>query len=113
MREIDPRSRYSRRTSLRGAPSAAPAAAIAAGTGLSITEAWADDGQALTPPQLKTLVKMARDIYPHDFLGDVYYITAMKPWDKKAAGDAGIKSMLTEGIARLDSDARDRFKVVY
>ena len=64
--------------------STAPAAAIAAGTGLSITDAWAEDGQALSAPQLKTMVKMARDIYPHDFLGDVYYITAIKPWDKKA-----------------------------
>ena len=113
MREIDPRSRYSRRTFLKGAASAAPAAAIAAGTGLSITDAWAEDGQALSAPQLKTMVKMARDIFPHDFLGDVYYITAIKSWNKKAAGDAGIKSMLVDGVARLDADAHDRFKVAY
>ena len=113
MRLIDPRSRYSRRTFLKGAASAGPAAAVAAGTGLSIADAWAEDGQALTALQLKTLVKMARDVYPHDMLGDVYYITAIKPWDKKAAGDAGIRSMLTEGVARLDGDARDRFKVAY
>ena len=113
MRVIDPRSRYSRRTFLKGAASAAPAAAIAAGTGLSITDAWAEDGQALGAPQLKTLVKMARDIYPHDFIGDVYYITAIKPWDKKAAGDAAVRSMLTDGVKRLDGDAHDRFKAAY
>ena len=113
MREIDPRSRYSRRTFLKGAASAAPAAAIAAGTGLSITDAWAEDGQALTAPQLKTMVKMGRDIFPHDFLGDVYYITAIKPWDKKAAGDPAVKAMLVDGVKRLDQDAHDRFKVAY
>lgn len=113
MRVIDPRSRYSRRTFLKGAASAAPAAAIAAGTGLSITDAWAEDGQALTAPQLKTLVKMARDVYPHDFIGDVYYITAIKPWDKKAAGDAAVKAMLVDGVKRLDGDAHDRFKTTY
>ncbi len=113
MREIDPRSRYSRRTFLKGAASAGPAAAIAAGTGLSITEAWADDGQALSAPQLKTMVKMARDIYPHDFLGDVYYITAIKPWDKKAAADPAVKTMLIDGVKRLDQDAHDRFKTGY
>ena len=113
MRVIDPRSRYSRRTFLKGAASAAPAAAIAAGTGLSITDAWAEDGQALSAPQLKTMVKMARDIYPHDFIGDVYYITAIKPWDKKAAGDAAVRSMLTDGVKRLDGDAHDRFKAAY
>ncbi len=113
MREIDPRSRYSRRTFLKGAASAAPAVAIAACTGLSITEAWADEGQALTAPQLKTLVKMARDIYPHDVLGDVYYITAIKPWDKKAAGDPAVKALLSDGVKRLDGDAHDRFKTAY
>ena len=113
MREIDPRARYSRRTLLKGVAAVAPAVAIAAGTGLGITDAWAEDGQALSAPQLKTLVKMARDIYPHDMLGDVYYITAVKPWDKKAAGDAAIKAMLTEGVTRLDADAKDRFKVAY
>ncbi len=113
MREIDPRSRYSRRTFLKGAASAAPAAAIAAGTGLSVTDAWADDGQALSALQLKTLVKMARDIYPHDVLGDVYYITAIKPWDKKAASDVAVKTLLVDGVGRLDGDAHDRFKTTY
>ena len=109
MREIDPRNRYSRRAILKGSAAAVPAAAA----GLSVADAWADDGKALTAPQLKTMVKMARDIYPHDAIGDVYYITAIKPWDKKAAGDPAVKAMLSEGVARLDADARDRFKAAY
>ena len=32
-----------------------------------------------------TLVKMARDIYPHDHLGDGYYAKAVEAYDGKAA----------------------------
>ncbi len=62
---------------------------------------------------MKTLVKMARDIYPHDFLGDSYYITAVKPWDDKAAKDPAVKSLINDGVARLDQEANDRHKVPY
>lgn len=113
MRDVDPRSRYSRRTILKGAATAVPAAALATQTGLSISEAWADEGQALTAPQLKTMVKMARDIYPHDFLSDTTYIAAMMPWDKKAAADPAVKGLLVGGIERLDQDAQDMFRVAY
>ena len=58
-------------------------------------------------------MKVARDIYPHDFLGDSYYITAVKPWDGKAAKDPAVKSLIADGVARLDKDARDRHKVPY
>ena len=113
MREVDRRSKYDRRVFLKGAATAVPAVAVASTTGLGITDAWADDATALKPATLKTLVKVARDIYPHDFLADSYYITAVKPWDGKAAKDAAVKTMITDGVARLDADARDRHKVPY
>ena len=62
---------------------------------------------------MKTLVKVARDIYPHDMLVDSYYITAVKPWDGKAAKDPAVKAMIQGGVARLDQDARDHHKVPY
>jgi hypothetical protein len=113
MREVDRRSKYDRRVFLKGAATTVPAVAVASTTGLGITDAWADDATTLTPATLKTLVKVARDIYPHDFLADSYYITAVKPWDGKAAKDAAVKTMIIEGVARLDADARDRHKVPY
>jgi hypothetical protein len=113
MREVDRRSKYNRRTFLQGAATAVPVVAVAASAGLGIEDAWAENGAALTPAQLKTLVKIARDIYPHDFLGDSYYITAVKPWDGKAAKDPAVKTMITDGVSRLDQDARDRHKVPY
>src|SRR2546423_3116798 len=113
MREVDRRSKYNRRIFLQGAATAVPTVAIATSAGLGLSSAWADDATALTPATLKTLVKVARDIYPHDFLGDSYYITAIKPWDGKATKDPGVKSMITDGVSRLDADANDRHKVSY
>lgn len=113
MREIDPRSKHSRRTFLKGAAAAAPVAAIATSIPLGIDDAWAADATSLQPATLKTMVKVARDIYPHDMLGDSYYITAVKPWDGKAAKDPAVKAMLEDGVKRLDQDAMTRHKVPY
>jgi hypothetical protein len=113
MREVDRRSRYNRRTFLKGAATTVPAVATATATGAGIEDAWAADAVALTPAALKTLVKVARDIYPHDFLGDSYYITAVKPWDAKAAKDPAIKALINDGVARLDQEARERHQKPY
>jgi hypothetical protein len=114
MREIDRRTRVSRRVFLRGTATALPAAALAAaGTTISATAAWAQDAKALTPNTMATLVKVARDIYPHDHIADLYYVRAVAPWDAKAGADPATKAMLKEGVARLDSDANDRHGVPY
>src|SRR3954466_16328980 len=113
MREVDRRSKYNRRIFLQGAASAVPTVAIATSAGLVLSEACADDATALTPATLRTLVKVARDIYPHDFLGDSYYITAIKPWDGKASKDPSVKALLEDGVQRLDKDALNRHKLAY
>ncbi|MBP0114172.1 MULTISPECIES: gluconate 2-dehydrogenase subunit 3 family protein [Bradyrhizobium] len=113
MREIDRRSKQSRRVFLKGAATAVPVVAVATSIATSIGDAWADDATTLSPATMKTLLKVARDIYPHDVLGDSYYITAIKPWDGKAAKDPAVKSLISDGIARLDQNARDRHKVPY
>jgi hypothetical protein len=113
MREVDRRSKYDRRVFLKGAATAIPTVAIATSAGFAVSDAWANDATALTPSTLKTLVKMARDIYPHDFLGDSYYITAIKPWDGKAAKDPAVKSLINDGVTILDQQASARHKVPY
>src|SRR3974390_3904036 len=113
MREVDRRRKYDRRVFLKGAATTVPAVAVATSTGIGFTDAWADDAAALTPATLKTLVKIARDIYPHDFLGDSYYSIAIKAWDAKAAKDPAVKAMITEGVARPDTNARGRPKGPY
>jgi hypothetical protein len=113
MREVDRRGKYSRRIFLQGAATALPVAAVASSTGIGIEDAWAEAATTLAPATMKTLVKVARDIYPHDFLVDSYYIRAVKPWDTKAAKDPAVKTLLEDGVRRLDQDAQDRHKVVY
>ncbi|WP_407193219.1 gluconate 2-dehydrogenase subunit 3 family protein [Bradyrhizobium sp. STM 3566] len=113
MREVDRRRKFDRRVFLKGAASTVPIVAAATTTGLGIQDAWADDAVALTPAQLKTLMKVARDIFPHDMLNDSYYVTAIKPWDVKAAKDPAINLLIADGIARLDQDARERHQVPY
>jgi len=113
MREVDRRSKYNRRVFLQGAATTVPVVAVATSAGLGINDAWAEDATALSPATLKTLVKVARDIYPHDMLVDSYYITAVKPWDGKAAKNPAVKAMIEGGISRLDQDARDHHKVPY
>lgn len=108
MRTIDKRTQLSRRSLLRGTATILPAAALAsAGMGISATAAWAQDAKALDAHSMATLVKAARDIYPHDHIADSFYVTAAKPWDDKAGKDAEFKAMLVAGVARLDSEARD------
>lgn len=113
MREVDRRGKYSRRIFLQGAASTVPVVAVAASAGISIDDAWAGDATTLAPATLKTLVKVARDIYPHDFLVDSYYIAAIKPWDGKAAKSPAVKALLEDGIRRLNQDAQDRHKLGY
>src|SRR6202011_5436946 len=108
MREVDRRGKYSRRIFLQGAATTIPVVAVASSTGIGIEDAWAGDATALAPATLKTLVKVARDIYPHDFLADSYYITAIKPWDAKAAKDPAATALLQVLVRRLEQTARDR-----
>ena len=109
MREVDPRSRFSRRFVLKAGAATIPSVAAA---GATIGSAWAEGG-ALKPTTMKTLVKMARDIYPHDFLGESVYITAVQPWNDKAAADPKVKEMLENGVLRLDLVAQDKHKSAY
>jgi hypothetical protein len=113
MREVDRRGKYSRRIFLQGVATTVPVVAVTASAGLGIEDAWANEATTLTPDTMKTLVKVARDIYPHDFLVDSYYITAIKPWDGKAAKDPAVKAMIENGVQRLDQDAKDRHKAAY
>lgn len=112
MRTTDRRTRVSRRAFLRNTATAIPAAAMA-GASISATAAWAQDAKTLSPHAMATLVKAARDIYPHDFLADLYYVRAITPWDAKAGKDADIRTMLESGVTRLDGDAQDRYGSQY
>ena len=63
--------------------------------------AWAAETAHITPHQMATLLQMARDIDPHDQIGDEYYVVAIKGYDSEA-----MKDMVAAGIADLDARAK-------
>lgn len=119
MRDIERRFQVGRRGFLRGAASVVPATALGVGAlGISAEAAWAKEATALQPRTLATLVRMSRDIYPHDQIPDLHYVRACKPFDKAAGdkaagGGAEARDLFEQGVVRLDADAHDRHRLAY
>jgi hypothetical protein len=112
MRDVDRRTQFSRRNLLRVGAAAVPVA-VTVGTSIGPDAAWAAEAKAIKPQTMATLVRVARDIYPHDQIGDVFYVKAITPWDLKAGKDPAVRDMLEGGIARLDAAAHDRHGSTY
>jgi hypothetical protein len=109
MRDIDKPTSLSRRGFLKTSAAAPAAMGLSVGMGISPDAAWAQASTNLTPHVAATLVKAARDIFPHDHLADSYYMTACSGYDALAA-DAGKRALLTDGVEQLDQAARTKFK---
>lgn len=75
---------------------------IADGAVFCPPEAWALEATALKPETIATLIKMSRDIYPHDRLSDRYYAVAVKAFDAEAAKDPAKKALYEDGATTLD-----------
>lgn len=97
-----------RRQLLAGARAAGATFVIGSGFLAAKDAAWATELTALKPETFATLVQMARDIYPHDHVGDQYYVVAVKGYDT-AESAPGIE----EGIAALDAAARGKGHASY
>ena len=98
----------SRRAFLKRSSELTFAAAVtitASGALLNASEAWALDVKGLSPETMKTLILIARDIYPHDMVADRFYAVAMKPYDAKAAADPAMKAGIEGFVAGLDGAA--------
>ena len=85
-----------RRQLLKGA--AATTVVVLGGNLISPSEAWGLEVKALKPETMRTLLLMARDIFPHDRVADRYYAVACKPYDSD-----DMKAMVEDGIASLDA----------
>ena len=77
------------------------------------SEAWGLETATIAPEQMRTLIKMARDIFPHDQIADKFYAIACKPYDAKAAADPKLKAIIDNGVKRIDDIARFTHKVPY
>jgi hypothetical protein len=111
MRKVDARAKVSRRVFLQGSAAAMPA--VAAGVSIDAASAWAQDAKHLSPNTMATLARMARDIYPHDRLADVYYVKAVAGSDDEAGQDAAFRKLVEAGVAQLDAAAQQRHKCPY
>ncbi|MDB5705494.1 MAG: twin-arginine translocation pathway signal peptide [Sphingomonas bacterium] len=103
MRLVDKAVKLSRRDFL-GRSAGAVALAGVVGT-LSDGGAFAATLKSVTPASAPTLVKVARDLYPHDRLADAYYENAVTAIDKSVAANAANKALLSDGVAALDAAA--------
>ncbi len=84
---------------------AAAVAITSTGALLNASEAWALEVKGLKPETMKTLILVARDIYPHDKIPDRFYAIAMKPYDEKAAANPQVKAEIEAFVAALDGAA--------
>ena len=80
-------------------------AGLAVGTGFvaGSTAAWAMETKHVSPKQMATLIRMARDVYPHNHIPDEYYARAMKGYDSVDS-----KANVGEGVRTLDKLAREK-----
>jgi hypothetical protein len=104
---IPARAGLSRRGFLQRSASGFAAAIAITSTGalLNASEAWALDVKGLKPETMKTLILVARDIYPHDKVADRFYAIAMKGYDEKAASNPEMKGQIEAFVAALDAAA--------
>lgn len=101
MTQIPNRNTMTRRELLT--QTAAVSALVAIGTGFVAAPngAWATEVAIISEHQMATLIQMARDIYPHDKVGDEYYVAAVKGYDAE-----NHKATVASGVAELDKLAK-------
>lgn len=112
MRTTTEKPGLDRRRFLAGTTAVA-AMAITGSALIHTTEAWGIETKALKPETMRTLVKAARDIFPHDRVSDRFYAVAVKGYDGKSAEDAKLKAMFEEGVAELDRLAKAKHGTIY
>ncbi|HEX6136602.1 MAG TPA: twin-arginine translocation signal domain-containing protein [Casimicrobiaceae bacterium] len=76
---------------------------------LAPSRVWALEMKALDEHAGRDLLAFTRQIFPHDTLDDAVYALVVKDLDAEAAGNAGVKTLLGEGVAELDKAAGGDF----
>lgn len=101
MRIIDKVTRVDRRGFLKTTAGAAAIAAIAPATSSS---ALAEPLSTVPAEGAATLVKMARDLFPHDRIADSFYQKAVATIDEDV-GASDAATLLSDGVTALDASA--------
>lgn len=82
---------------------AATIVSISGATGIVAADgAWAMSLESFDARTAAVLLRMTRDLYPHDALGDVYYAEVVESLDTKAAADPALRALVAQGVEALD-----------
>lgn len=105
----------SRRWFLKSSSAAAVGVAVIPTVGMMTPagKAYALEMKSLNGTAGDTLVRMARDIFPHDKVPDKFYAAAIASYDQKAADDPELKKLLNAGVAQLNAAANARHGKAY
>lgn len=107
MRRLPARAVANRRKFLSGSGLAVIGVTVVPVAGLTMApmDLYAQTFSVLGADVGKALIRIARDIFPHDRLADKYYAAAVAGYESASAKDEKLKSLLTEGVAALDANA--------
>ncbi len=76
-------------------------------------ESLAQAPGALNADEVSTLLRMTRDVYPHDGLPDAIYMKVVEMLDGAAQKDPALAAMLSGGVQDLDAAARRAYQRDY
>ena len=69
--------------------------------------------EVLGSAAFKTIVKVARDIFPHDRFEDALYANAVGVYAEQAKANADLRKTLTDGVAKVNAEAQARYGKAY
>jgi hypothetical protein len=99
-----------RRQFLQSSTTAAGAVAFGLPIIMAPDKSWALElSGTLDQHTADTLLVMARQLYPHRTLNDMYYGRVVEALDRAAKADRDLAQMLTEGVRKLDTAKHVRF----
>jgi hypothetical protein len=94
-----------RRAFLKSTGAAAGIVILGGSVMMASDGAWALSLTKLDTKQGATLIRMARDLYPHDAIDDGPYAKVVESLDAEAAKDEKTAALLGEGVKKLDAAA--------
>ena len=107
------KSTISRRTFLKTGTVTALGLTIMGPMIIGKDKSWAATFSNIGADDAATLIQMARDIYPHDFLADKYYAKVIQGYDSAAGKDKALKSMISKECKKINSAAKKKYKNNY
>lgn len=82
----------------------AGAAAVASGVPVvAYGDQWTSKLKTLHRHQAETLLKMSRQIFPHDRLDDAYYVKVVTDLDTEAKASPEVAKLLREGVEKINN----------